>query len=213
MSQSPSPSELAQYFGADYPLMARFAAMLAAEGIEWGMIGPREADRIWSRHILNCAALHEVAPNEGDLLDLGSGAGLPGVVLAIQRPKQLIHLLEPLERRQRWLRHVVEELGLPNVRLIAAKAQQVAGTLSVAAVVTRAVAPLDNLLEWSAPLLAGGGQLLALKGAKAAAEVEAVRPAQRKRWQWPPTINQITTIPNIQPSTIVRISREMANRC
>jgi 16S rRNA (guanine527-N7)-methyltransferase len=170
-------------FGDRYELAARYAEMLAGPGIDRGVIGPREADRLWDRHLLNSAALGELVPAGCRVLDVGSGAGLPGIPLAIARPDLKLDLLEAMARRVAWLQDVVAELGLPvSVYRGRAEDPQVRHQLGRYDVVTaRAVAPLGRLAGWALPLLVPPGQLLAIKGASAPDEVtrdiEAVRAA------------------------------------
>lgn len=171
----PAPPEPASsVFGDALPTAVRFAELLAAVGIERGLIGPREVDRLWDRHLLNSAVVGERIPEGARVVDVGSGAGLPGVPLALARPDLDITLLEPMARRVAWLEEVVEELGL-STRVVRGRAEQpaVRQRLGGADVVTaRAVAPLDRLWGWSAPLLREGGRLVALKGESAEAEVD-----------------------------------------
>lgn len=157
--------------------------MLAGPGIDRGVIGPREADRLWDRHLLNSAVLGELVPDGCRVLDVGSGAGLPGIPLAIARPDLKLDLLEAMARRVAWLQDVIAELGLP-VPVYRGRAEdpEVRHQLGSYDVVTaRAVAPLGRLAGWALPLLVPTGQLLAIKGASAPDEVtrdiEAVRAA------------------------------------
>ncbi|WP_245708869.1 16S rRNA (guanine(527)-N(7))-methyltransferase RsmG [Ruania alba] len=151
--------------------VAHFAEMLADEGELRGLIGPRELPRLWSRHVLNSAAVAQFLPEEGSLADVGTGAGLPGVVLALMRPELEVHLVEPMERRLAWLGEVVQELDLENVQLHHCRAEELHGRLRVSAVTARAVAALDKLARITLPLVAPGGTLLAQKGQRAADEV------------------------------------------
>jgi 16S rRNA (guanine527-N7)-methyltransferase len=181
----PVPPAAAEVFGAAAPAAAEYAAWLAGPGVERGLIGPREVPRLWERHLLNCAALvgplAEALPatdgtagpalGPGKVCDLGSGAGLPGVVLALLRPDLAFVLLEPLLRRATFLTEVVEALGLARTEVVRARAEDAAGTVVADVVVARAVAPLGRLAGWAGPLLRPGGQLLALKGERAAAEL------------------------------------------
>jgi 16S rRNA (guanine527-N7)-methyltransferase len=171
---SPDAHEAAQtVFGEQYPLAERYAALLASSGVERGLIGPREGDRLWERHLLNSAVLAELLPQGCRVLDVGSGAGLPGIPLALARPDLSIVLLEPMARRVAWLREVVASLGL-TVEVHRGRAEDpvVRGELGGNDVVTaRAVAPLGRLASWSLPLVAPGGRLLAIKGAGADEEV------------------------------------------
>ena len=151
--------------------LARFAHWLAGAGVERGFLGPREVDRIWDRHIANCAVVEELIPANSKVFDIGSGAGLPGLVLAIVRPDITMGLIEPLMRRSEFLTEVVTDLGLTDqVSVIRGRAEELKG--HTAPVVTaRAVAPLGKLLTWSLPLTTKGGQILAMKGSSAATEI------------------------------------------
>lgn len=138
--------------------------------MERGLLGPREADRIWERHVLNCAAVVTLLPGDAAVADVGSGAGLPGVVLAVLRPDITVTLIEPLLRRSTFLAEVVATLGLANSTVLRERAEDHRGS-TFDVVVARAVAPLDRLASWSLPLLRRGGTLLAVKGSRAEAEV------------------------------------------
>ncbi|GAA3608557.1 16S rRNA (guanine(527)-N(7))-methyltransferase RsmG [Kineosporia mesophila] len=161
-------------FGPRLDLAHAYAQALATVGVERGLIGPREAERIWERHLLNCAVLQELAPDDAELGDVGSGAGLPGIPVAIARPDLSVYLIEPMLRRTTWLREIITELGLTNVEIIRAKAHIVAESGQHFDVVTsRAVAALPTLAEWSMPLVRKDGQLLAIKGDTAEDELAA----------------------------------------
>ncbi|MEX5297329.1 16S rRNA (guanine(527)-N(7))-methyltransferase RsmG [Kocuria sp. CPCC 205292] len=165
-------------FGERLPLAERYVAHLASSGIVRGLIGPREVPRLWSRHVLNCAVVEECIPRDARVADVGSGAGLPGLCLALARPDLRITLIEPLERRVQWLDEVVADLGLSNVRVLRARAEQAKEEVGEVDVVTaRAVSALVGLVDITLPLLRGTGELLALKGRSAADEV---RRAQKK---------------------------------
>ncbi|WDZ87955.1 16S rRNA (guanine(527)-N(7))-methyltransferase RsmG [Micromonospora cathayae] len=176
------PPELAAaartLFGDRLDLAAAYAELLATDGVVRGLIGPREAPRIWDRHLLNCAAVAERIPEGASVIDVGSGAGLPGMVLAIARPDLTVTLVEPLARRTSFLIEAVEGLGLTRmVRVFRGRAEEAAagtgglGPLSADVVTARAVAPLDRLAGWCLPLTVRGGRLLALKGSSAADEI------------------------------------------
>lgn len=158
-------------FSHALPLAEAYAALLADDGVVRGLIGPREAPRLWERHLVNCALLGEAVPQGADVCDIGSGAGLPGLVLAIARPDLRLTLVEPLLRRTTFLTEVVERLGLANVEVVRARAEELHGTREFSVVTSRAVAPLGRLLDWSMPLVRQGGTLVAMKGAAAADEV------------------------------------------
>jgi 16S rRNA (guanine527-N7)-methyltransferase len=171
------PAEAASVFGGSLDQARRYVELLATDGVTRGLIGPRETDRLWDRHLLNCAAVAELVPEQGELVDIGSGAGLPGVVLAMLRPGLSVVLLEPLLRRSVFLEECVAELGLGNATVVRARAEDKAAAQIRADIATaRAVAPLDRLVGWAAGLLRPGGQLLAIKGQSAAEELAAAQP-------------------------------------
>lgn len=149
-------------FGERAAAARRYAALLATDGIEFGLIGPREADRIWRRHLFNSAVLAPLIPARASVLDVGSGAGLPGIPLALARPDLSVTLLEPMARRVRFLQRCVAALELPRLRVASGRAPQT--ELRARVVVARAVAPLAVLVDLALPLCAPGGFLLALKG-------------------------------------------------
>jgi 16S rRNA (guanine527-N7)-methyltransferase len=166
-------------FGDRLPLAVAYAEALMTDGVVRGLIGPREAPRIWDRHLLNCAVVGELIPPDASVADVGSGAGLPGIVLAVARPDLSVILVEPLARRTVFLTEVVTALGLDRVRVIRARAEDCVGRpdsppgFPVDVVTARAVAPLDRLAAWCLPLASVGGRVLALKGESAADEVAA----------------------------------------
>jgi 16S rRNA (guanine527-N7)-methyltransferase len=162
----PAPPELAStLFGDRLPLAVQYAERLAGDGVEWGLIGPRESDRLWERHLLNCVAVAALIPPGSRVVDAGSGAGLPGVVLAIARPDLRIALVEPMLRRAAFLQTVVTELELTGVEIHRMRAEEFAKSRPEADIVTaRAVAKVDRLAALAAPLLRPRGELLAIKG-------------------------------------------------
>ena len=173
---SEAPEEVAGVFGGALEQARRYAQLLATDGVARGLIGPRESERLWDRHLLNCAVVAELLPERGVLVDIGSGAGLPGLVLAMLRPSLEVILLEPLLRRSVFLEECVAELGLSNTTVLRARAEEKAAAHIKADVATaRAVAPLGRLVGWAAPLLRPRGELLAIKGRSAAEEIEAAR--------------------------------------
>ncbi len=171
MTAPPPPPSAGAVFGDRLPLVQAYAELLATAGVERGLLGPREAPRLWERHLLNCAGVAELFEPGTTVLDLGSGAGLPGIVLAAARPDLTVVLVEPLLRRATFLTEAVESLGLSGVLVRRARAEELVGTLLVDAVTARAVAPLDRLAGWALPLLHPGGRLVALKGEQADAEL------------------------------------------
>ncbi|WP_106396755.1 16S rRNA (guanine(527)-N(7))-methyltransferase RsmG [Actinocorallia populi] len=182
MTEQPEavPPRAQEVFGAALPVAERYVRLLATAGVERGLIGPREVGRLWERHVINCAVLSEAVPEGASVIDIGSGAGLPGLVLAIVRPDLDITLLEPLLRRTTFLNEAVEELGLTNVTVRRGRAEEVAKDYAVDVVTARAVAPLDRLATWGLPLLRVGGEMLALKGERAAQELAEAEPVLRK---------------------------------
>ncbi|MFF3568351.1 16S rRNA (guanine(527)-N(7))-methyltransferase RsmG [Nocardia jiangxiensis] len=171
------PAEAAQVFGDRLPLAQQYYAALAGAGVERGLIGPRELPRLWDRHILNCAVLGELIAEGAAVVDVGSGAGLPGIPLAIARPDLRVTLVEPLLRRTIFLAEFIEAAGL-DVMVVRGRAEQPgvrkeAGGADV--VTSRAVAPLAKLAQWSLPLVHEHGRMLALKGSSVAEELERDR--------------------------------------
>ena len=160
-------------FGDRAELARAFHRHLATSAVERGLIGPREVSRLWDRHILNCAAIAEFIPSGSTVVDVGSGAGLPGIALAVARPDVRITLVEPLQRRVVWLEEVVADLALTHLSLVRARAEEVRGSIVVDLATARAVAALPVLAGWCLPLVRPGGRLLALKGRTAAEELAA----------------------------------------
>jgi len=174
------PAAAGQLFGDRIDLARRFASALAEHGEERGLIGPQELPRLWTRHILNSAVAAPLFP-EGRAGDVGSGAGLPGIVLAIARPDVEWVLIEPMERRCAWLIEQVESLGLENVIVERARAEEAGryeGMLD--AVTARAVSALRTLIPWTAPLARDGGELILLKGQSVDAEIDKAAKVIRK---------------------------------
>jgi 16S rRNA (guanine527-N7)-methyltransferase len=172
-------------FGENLGVAEAYAEMLADAGVERGLIGPREVPRLWERHLLNCALIAEAFEPGMNVCDVGSGAGLPGIVLAIARPDLHVTLLEPLLRRTTFLDEAVRQLGLENARVVRGRAEdQPWGGYD--AVTARAVAPLDRLARWALPMCRPNGRLIALKGATASEEldeqVDALRRLGARRW-------------------------------
>ena len=158
-----APAEAAEVFGTALPLAERYARMLAGPGVTRGLLGPREVPRLWTRHVLNCAAVADLVPRPATLIDLGSGAGLPGVVLALLLPDVQVTLLERMERRTIFLEECVQELDLGNARVWRGTAEELAGKQAADVVTARAVAPLDRLAGLAAGLVRRGGLILAIK--------------------------------------------------
>jgi 16S rRNA (guanine527-N7)-methyltransferase len=199
----------AELFGDQLDSARRYVEMLADTGVTHGLIGPKEGDRVWQRHVLNCAVLAELVEPGARVLDMGSGAGLPGIPLALARPDLEIVLLEPLARRVEWLRTVLGELDLPvNVVRGRAEDAMVRKQWGGADVVTaRAVAPLARLSGWALPLLRPGGRLLAIKGASATDEVIRDRDAVRGFGGSAPHVVQCGGTHVDPPTTVVVVER------
>lgn len=208
----PDPLEgdhrVVEYFGDAYPVLARFHELLTEQGVLRGLIGPREVSRLWERHLLNSAAVAQFLPTTGRLIDVGSGAGLPGVVLAVMLPAVDVVLLEPMERRADWLTEVVAGLGLQNTVVRRGRAEELHGGYQVEAVTARAVAPLERLGRWTLPLLVKGGVLVAIKGRQAVDEVGRARAVLRKLGAGDAEILDACTIDGVESTTVVRVVRE-----
>lgn len=169
-----------QIFGDRLGLAERYVEHLATSGIERGLIGPREVPRLWSRHVLNCAVVADLIEDGAKVADVGSGAGLPGLCLAIARPDLYLTLIEPLERRVVWLEEVITDLGLNNVEIVRARAEAAIGKVECSVVTARAVSALHTLAPLTIPLLGGEGQLLAIKGRSAEEEVSKAAKVLKK---------------------------------
>lgn len=203
----PAPEILGELAGAHAPQLVAYADILATRGLEHGVLGPRELPRIWERHIVNCALMAPALAQSSSVADLGSGAGLPGIVLAVLRPDCSFVLLEPLERRALFLLTVLEELGIANATVLRERAEAARGTVLVSTVTSRAVATLDKLAAWSLPLLEPAGRLLAIKGRSAEAELQAstraLRAAGAVRW----SVDRYGEGRVIEPTTVVTVHR------
>ncbi|SDM96987.1 16S rRNA (guanine(527)-N(7))-methyltransferase RsmG [Actinacidiphila guanduensis] len=206
-AELPAPPEQARtVFGDRFPDALRYAGLLADAGVRRGLIGPREVPRLWERHLLNCAVLSEVIEEDVSVCDVGSGAGLPGIPLALVRPDLRITLLEPLLRRTTFLEEVVKLLGLTNVTVVRGRAEEMVGSLPQVDVVTaRAVAPLDRLAGWGLPLLRPHGEMAVLKGDTAEEELKAARAALSRLGAVGATVVQVGEGVVDPLSTVVRV--------
>jgi len=211
--ETPSPPLAARRVFASerLALAERYATLLATDGVVRGLIGPREVPRLWDRHLVNCALLAQAVPEQATVCDIGSGAGLPGLVLAIARPDLQVTLVEPLQRRTVFLEEVVRELGLDQVEVVRGRADSLHGRRRFAAVTSRAVAPLDRLLRWSRPLVEPTGALVAMKGSRAAEEVEAAQPVLAELGCAAPEIVELgaelaAEDPGISTTVLVRVA-------
>jgi 16S rRNA (guanine527-N7)-methyltransferase len=208
----PAPASARGVFAAALPIAEAYAELLATEGVTRGLIGPREAPRLWERHLVNCALLAEAIPPDTDVCDLGSGAGLPGLVLAIVRPALTVTLVEPLLRRTTFLAEAVERLALTNVEVVRARAEELHGTREFSVVTSRAVAPLGRLLDWSMPLVRQGGALVAMKGSSVADEIDAAEPELRKHGAGAVTVSTYGEGVIDPPTTVVRVEASRPSR-
>lgn len=192
-------------FGDRFPLAERFVEHLATSGIERGLLGPRELPRLWDRHVLNCAVVGELIPAGAAVADVGSGAGLPGLALAIARPDASFVLIEPLERRVNWLREVTDDLGLSNVEIFRGRAEQAVGKFDVNIVTARAVSALSGLATLTMPLLKRSGEVLAIKGRSAGEEVEKAAKVIRRLGGKSTSVETAGGGLLDEPTTVVRI--------
>lgn len=198
------PPAAESIFGVESGRAARYAELLATTGVQRGLVGPREADRLWDRHLLNCGVLSEAIPWGVRACDVGSGAGLPGIVVALNRPDVEVVLLEPMLRRVTFLNEVRRELGLSeHVRVVRGRAEDHRGEYEI--VVARAVARLDRLVQWCRHLLAPGGSLLAVKGAQAGAEVRSTWQDLTRLGVWDCAIEEYGGSVLDRPTTVVRV--------
>lgn len=204
-SESDSAVLARECFGDQVALAQRYHDLLANEGIAWGLLGPREADRLWERHILNSIAIADLVPEGSEVVDVGSGAGLPGIPLAILRPDLRITLLEPLLRRANFLTQAVDNLGISDrVAVERGRAEDYEGAFDV--VTCRAVANLSKLVPWVVPLLGAHGEILALKGSSAAHEVERSA-ALLRRHRLRAELLDVRAHPRTEVTTVVRLRR------
>lgn len=203
-----TPNEAAvELFALSYSAVSHFAQMLVDEGETRGLIGPRELPRLWSRHLVNSAAIVPFVPMNAQMLDVGSGAGFPGMVVAIMRPDVDVHLVEPMLRRIEWLADVVEELGLDNVTLHHKRAEELHGQGKADIVTSRAVANLSKLIPITLPLVRGGGSLLALKGRKAQEEVDQARKLFKKFGVAKALVHEMPSVMEDESTMVVELKR------
>ena len=199
-------------FGDRRPVAEAYVAWLADQGVVRGLIGPREVPRLWERHVLNCAVVAELLPAHAAVRDVGSGAGLPGIPLALARPDLDVELVEPLLRRATFLSETVERLGLERLRVTRARAEDLTTEPLADAVTARAVAGLAQLARWCLPLVRPGGSLVALKGARVQAELDAatdeLRALGARTWQ----VTQHGVDLLAEPTTVLTVVRGAAER-
>jgi 16S rRNA (guanine527-N7)-methyltransferase len=201
-----TPLAARELYGAELGTIESYVSVLATRGVEWGLMGPREVPRLWERHVLNSAAISGLIPDGSTVVDVGSGAGLPGIPLAVLRPDLDIVLLEPLLRRAEFLTRTLEELGLGDrVRLVRGRAEEHKHTYDV--VTCRAVAPLGKLLGWTTKLFIPHGQLLAMKGSSAANEVAAAAGDLQKA-HLDAQVLTVRAHDDAEPTYVVRVRRK-----
>jgi 16S rRNA (guanine527-N7)-methyltransferase len=207
----PEPPDIAAtIFGGQLSQAQEYVRCLAGTGVDHGLIGPREVPRLWDRHVINCAVLTDLLPQSTEVLDLGSGAGLPGLTLAIRRPDLAVTLAEPLQRRVTWLEHTVAELELENVTVLRRRAQDLPQDGRWRYVTARAVAPLVTLAQWAVPLLQPNGELLAIKGRRAADELAELKGGPTSSTVAQTRIELLGAGSLPEPTTVVRLARRSA---
>lgn len=204
----PYPPGAEQLFPSDaLPRVQRYADLVATAGVERGLVGPREVPRLWQRHLLNSALVADAVPHDARVADIGSGAGLPGIVLALARPDAQVTLIESLLRRTTFLEDVVTELGLDTVTVQRGRAEELHGGRRYDVVTARAVAPLPRLVRWSMPLVEPTGALLAMKGSAAEDEVAEAADLVSSLGCAPPSIEELgTSVPDVEPTRLVRVT-------
>lgn len=207
MNETPSDLVLS-LFGPNVVSVQRFADLLSAEGETRGLIGPKEAERLWSRHIVNSAALLPFLPSSGTVIDVGSGAGLPGLVIACARPDLKVFLVEPMERRCEWLEYVKAKLDLTNVTVVRDRAEALGRTIRADVVTARAVAGLGKLIRLTSKLIAPGGALLALKGQRASMEVEEAS-AELRKYHLSADVHEVVSIMDGETTYVVECRRDV----
>ena len=200
------PAAAAVIFGSGIDLARAYTQRLAADSETFGLLGPRELPKIWSRHVINSALLSELVPDGSLVADVGSGAGLPGIPMAIAQPNAHFTLIEPMERRANWLVSVVNDLGIKNVDVIRARAEEVSRT-DFDIVTARAVAALDKLLKLLTPLTRGSNlkTVLALKGSRAPVEIAEAKPRLQRLGFGEPEIMTLGLGKAPETATVVRI--------
>ena len=199
-------------FGPSLPTAEAYAELLRSDGVLRGLIGPRETDRLWSRHLINSAAWAGILPVGAKVADIGSGAGLPGIPLALVRPDLTVVLVEPLLRRVAFLRDAVAHLGIPNVDVVRSRAEDLPRGWVADVVTARAVAPLPTLVGWAMPLVAPGGELIAMKGTRAGDELTAAAPSLRRLGAQSWSVLEVPGGELDDPIRLVRIRKKRSAR-
>lgn len=198
----------AEHFGTAWDQLNLFADMIVREGEVRGLVGPRELDRLWTRHILNSAAVLDFIPTEGTIIDVGSGAGFPGLVVAICRQDCRVNLVDSMERRCDWLRDAVDELSLNNVVVTNARSESLVGKVSADVVTARAVARVNKLLGWTMPLLKPGGSLIALKGVSVDSEIDDAVPQLKKFKAAYADVHAVTPFGTVESTNVLEIRKK-----
>jgi len=192
-----------EIFGEASSEIKQYVDILRMDGVTRGLLGPRETDRLWDRHILNSVAISDLTRADAEVVDVGSGAGLPGIPLAVLRPDLRVTLLEPLLRRVTFLAETLDRLGLADrVRVVRSRAEEHHEQYDV--VVARAVAPLGRLVQWCAPLRRPGGVILALKGRSATAEIAEAGPVLAETGLTVELLS-VSAHPSAEPATVIRL--------
>lgn len=194
-------------FAEQLPATQRYVEHLCTTGITHGLLGPREVPRMWSRHVLNSAVLGPELPSGATVADVGSGAGLPGIALALARPDVEFILIEPMERRVDWLDAVIRNLSLSNVRVIRARAEEASDEVMAEVVTARAVSALKKLIPMTVPLMADDGELMLLKGRSAAEEIKAAAKQIKKARLGEPRVELLGESLLDEATTVVRAQR------
>lgn len=208
----PAPDSARGVFGSTLPRAEAYADLLATQATLRGLIGPREVPRLWERHLLNCAVVTDLVPPGSTVADIGSGAGLPGLVMAIRRPDLQITLVEPLLRRTTFLEEAVEQLGLENVVVHRGRAEELGPDAAYDVVTSRAVAPMDRLARWSLPLVRPGGLFLAMKGSSVEDELREARKVVERLGGADTSVHRLGEDLLEHPVTVVRIKRVNVRR-
>lgn len=211
LTQDPLHGSVAvkEYFGEAFARVEAFAELLADQGVLRGLIGPREVARLWERHILNSAAVVPFlsgASHSGTIVDVGSGAGLPGMVIAAMLPERQVVLVEPMERRTTWLFEAAKQCGIDNVTVVRGRAEEVGDIVEADVLTARAVASIDKLVKWCAPLLSPAGEMVLLKGRSAPDEIERAKYTLRK-FGLVATVEAAPTIPEVEATSVVVLRR------
>lgn len=204
-----SDQRVAEYLGDSYPRVRAFAELLADQGVLRGLIGPRELTRVWERHILNSAAVIPFL-GEGTIADVGSGAGLPGMVIAAMLPERQVVLVEPMERRTTWLFEAAERCGIDNAIVVRGRAEEVRESVEADVITARAVASIDKLVKWCAPLLSPTGSMALLKGRTAPQEIDKAKYVLR-RAGLVGEVHEATTLEGVEPTTVVTLTRSSSS--